>query len=354
VYIIVFIAILALLVLVHEFGHYWVAKKSGMKVEEFGFGFPPRLFGIKRGETLYSVNLLPLGGFVKIVGENNDNADDPRSFGNRPFMGRLLTLIAGVVMNFVLACILLAIGFGIGLPTVVESDSQVPKFGSLSEAKIAVLQISPESPAATAGLKEGDQVKKIDGNEFSEISPAIEHIKSKAGQNIAVEVLRGDETVKLDIASRANPPEGEGALGVALGKVGELTFPWWYTPVVGVKAAWHITTLTVDAFVDLIFKGQGVESLGGPVKIAVLTGQVAKLGIAYLIQFTAFLSVNLAVLNILPFPALDGGRVLFLIIEKIRGKKNNPKIEQVFNAVGFALLLLLIVWITARDVISLI
>ena len=352
--IIIFIVVLAVLVLVHEFGHFWVAKKSGMKVDEFGFGFPPRLFGIKRGETLYSVNLLPLGGFVKIVGENNEEGEDPRSFINKPFFARFATLFAGVFMNFVLAGFLLAIGFVIGLPTVVPEGQEVPRFAHISNPSVSILLVNPESPAAEAGLKEGDSIKAVDGQEVNTVEQLITHVNSKPGQNVTLDITRGNEALSLDVYSRPNPPEGSGPIGISLGNVGKITYPWWYSPIVGFQSAWRITVLTVQSFGQLIFRGEGLESLGGPVKIAAMTGQVTKLGIEYLIQFAAFLSINLAVLNIVPFPALDGGRILFLFIEKIRGKKNNPQIEQWANVIGFALLITLIIWITVRDVVSLV
>jgi regulator of sigma E protease len=352
--IIIFIVVLAILVLVHEFGHFWVAKKSGMKVDEFGFGFPPRLFGFKRGETLYSVNLFPLGGFVKIVGENNEEEQDPRSFVNKSFFARFATLFAGVFMNFILAGFLLAVGFMIGLPTVVPEGQEVPRFATISDPSVSVLMVQPQSPAADAGLKEGDTIKSADGIAVNEVEQFINHVKSKPGQNVALDIQRGNENLSLNVFSRENPPEGSGPIGISLGNVGRITYPWWYTPIVGFQSAWRITVLTVQSFGQLIFRGEGLESLGGPVKIASMTGQVTKLGIEYLIQFAAFLSINLAVLNIVPFPALDGGRILFLFIEKIRGKKNNPQIEQWANLIGFALLITLIVWITVRDVVSLV
>ncbi len=352
--VIIFIVVLAILVLVHEFGHFWVAKKSGMKVDEFGFGFPPRLFGIKRGETLYSINLLPLGGFVKIVGENNEESSDPRSFVNKTFFQRFATLFAGVFMNFILASLLLAIGFVIGLPTVVPEGQEVPRYAHISNPSVSILLVDPSSPASDAGLKEGDAIKKVDGQDVNDVEQFITYVRSKPGENIALDVTRGNDALSMSVYSRPNPPEGAGPIGISLGDVGKITYPWWYAPIVGVASAWRITVLTVQSFGQLIFHGKGLESLGGPVKIAAMTGQVTKLGIEYLIQFAAFLSINLAVLNIVPFPALDGGRILFLFIEKIRGKKNNPSIEQWANVIGFALLILLIVWITVRDVVSLI
>ncbi len=351
--IIIFIIILAALVLVHEFGHFIIAKKSGMQVDEFGFGFPPRVWSIKRGETRYSLNLIPLGGFVKIVGENNDDSANPRSFINKSFLQRFGTLVAGVIMNFLLAWVLLSVGFGLGLPTVVEQGQSLPAHAHLRSEAITVIQVDPASPAAKAGLREGDNIVAIDNTTIQNAEQVINYVKSKAGSQIDVHIKRGNSQQDIKITPRQNPPPGQGALGIALGNVGRVSFPWYIAPIVGLKATWQIVNDTVSGFYHLIIQGQGFASLGGPVKIASLTGQVTKLGLVYILQFAALLSVNLAILNILPFPALDGGRVLFLIIEKIRGKRNNAKIEQWFNTAGFALLLILILLITIKDVKSL-
>ena len=163
-------------------------------------------------------------------------------------------------------------------------------------------------------------------------------------------VRRGSEELYLTINPRLNPPPEEGAIGIALGNVGKLSFPWYLAPVMGLKATGNVISGTASAFWNLIAHGDGLSSVGGPVKIASLTGQVSKLGFAYILQFAAFLSVNLGILNIIPFPALDGGRVLLLIIEKIRGKRNNETFEQYANAIGFGLLIMLILVITARDI----
>lgn len=348
--IILFIVILAVLVLVHEFGHFIVAKKSGMKVDEFGFGFPPRLFGVRRGETLYSFNLLPLGGFVKIVGENNSDADDPRSFVHKSFKARFGTLVAGVTMNVLLAIVLMSIGFGIGLPAAVAPGETLPAHATLKSESVSILQVEPNSPAKNAGLKEGDAILSLDGHTFTDADGVSSYIHSREGSVVNFHVKRGSEELDLKAEARKDHPADQGAVGIAIGNVGMLSYPWWYTPVAGVKATWQIIETTVVGFYQLIKGGIGFDQLGGPVKIASLTGQVAKLGFVYVLQFAAFLSVNLAILNILPFPALDGGRVLFLLIEKIRGKKNNAAIENWANTIGFALLILLIAVITFHDI----
>lgn len=348
--ILVFIIILGLLVLVHEFGHFIVAKKSGMHVEEFGIGFPPRLFGVRRGETLYSINAVPLGGFVKILGENNEFADNPRSFINKPFFPRLLTLIAGVLMNFVFAWLLFSVGLGFGLPTVVGEGQALPNHAHISNPGISILGVDPGSPAEKAGIHEGDTILDIDGKNFQTIEQLSAYVKSKQGSNIHIDLNRGSQNLSVSVLAREKLPVDQGPIGVSLGLVGFLSYPWYLALFEGFKVTLGVIASIWTTFTQLLVHGKGLASLGGPIRIAALTNQVTKLGISYIIQFAAFLSVNLGILNILPFPALDGGRVLFLLIEKIRGKRNNQKMENLANTIGFALLIALVLIISFRDV----
>ncbi len=365
--ILIFVIVLGLLVFVHEAGHFIAAKRSGMQVHEFGFGFPPRLIGLQKVEgqwrvvwrktpaesenTIYSINWIPLGGFVKILGENNDSVEDPKSFINRPFWPRLLTLAAGVLMNVLLAWVLLSAGFMIGMPVASEGDD-LPKGAVLSDEKVAVLDIIPDSPAAKAGLQSGDTILRLDGNEIKNIESVRDYIYNNKGKKIVFEVQRLDKSISAEVQSDANPPANSGPTGVGLATVGELTLPWYNALWQGAVTTFNQLRAIVEGLIGLFSTGDGLQNIGGPVKIAQLTGQVARIGFIPLLQFVAFLSLNLALLNSLPIPALDGGRMLFLVIEKIRGKRNNPQWEQSANAIGFILLLLLMVVVTARDVIS--
>jgi regulator of sigma E protease len=352
--ILAFIIILGLLVFVHELGHFVVAKKSGMKVDEFGFGFPPRLFGIKRGETIYSINAIPLGGFVKIVGEDGSENQDPQSFGHKPAWQRFLVLIAGVTMNVILAWVLISIGMGIGLPTVVAENEPLPNHAKLRDMSVGILEIAPNSPAAQAGLKIGDFISQIDDQNITSIDQAREVTATKAGKPTVYTIKHGKELITKTITPRANPPEGEGPLGIALGSVGFVSYPWYLAPIKGFETTINILWATLTAFAGVIgglFQGHNVGAqLSGPVGIAVLTRDVTELGMIYLLQFTAVLSINLAILNAMPFPALDGGRILFLFIEKLRRKKLPIQAEQWANTVGFMLLILLMIFVTVKDV----
>lgn len=348
----VFAFILGLLVFVHEFGHFVMAKRAGMKVEEFGFGFPPRLFSVKRGETTYSINWIPLGGFVRILGEDGDS-QDPRAFGSKRFWPRISVLLAGVGMNFVLGWFILFLAFAfIGTPVEIAEGMDL-QGAKIRKEQIAVVGVQPDSPAEYAGLKPGDVILSVDGRRFTQIEELIEYTKSRAGFRVVYEIKRGREVFTRDATPRVNPPEGVGPVGFAPAKIAEAT----YSLPTALK-------LSIQSFLDrfvgiffafgLLFKGlfttgKLIEGLSGPVGIAVLTRDFTRLGFVYLAQFTAVLSINLGIINAFPFPALDGGRVLFLIIEKIRGVKS-IKWEKVANTVGFLLLMLLMVAITFRDV----
>jgi regulator of sigma E protease len=352
--IVAFIIILGLLVFVHELGHFLVAKKSGMKVHEFGFGFPPRIFGIRRGETLYSINLLPLGGFVKIEGEDGSNTSDPRSFSNKPAWQRFAVLMAGVTMNMVLAWVLFSIGMGLGLPTALSEDEAVPKSAQLRDVAVGILEVSPDAPADQAGVKPGDFILKIGDEPIESIKEAQDETLKHADTPTVYEIKRGQQVIEKTMTPRSHPPEGQGALGIVLGSVGFVSYPWYLAPIKGFIATFNIFILTITTLASILWQflqGHQVSSaLSGPVGIAVLTHDVTALGFIYLLQFTALLSINLAIINAIPFPALDGGRVLFLLIEKIRGKKMHFKTEQWAMMVSYMVLILLVIAVTVKDV----
>jgi len=352
--IIVFLLILGLLIFVHELGHFIMAKRAGAKVEEFGFGFPPRIFGKKIGETIYSLNLIPLGGFVRILGESGEEKKNPRSFANKSTFQRFKILIAGVSMNLMLAAVLLSIGFSLGLPTVIDSDQ-----GKAREAKIQILSVSPNSPAQAAGIKIGDEIKKfkVQSSKFkvvSEVEEVQELTEKYAGQEIVLEIKRGGEILNVSLVPRKTPPEAEGAMGVALAKTAIVSYPWYKSIWLGIVTTFNLTLTFIFAFArilkDLILAGELTTEISGPVGIAVLTSQAAKLGFIYVLQLTALISINLAIINAFPFPALDGGRILFLVIEKIKGSPVSQRVERAIHTAGFMFLIGLIILITFRDV----
>ncbi len=353
--IIVFILILGLLIFVHELGHFLLAKRLGMKVEEFGFGFPPRIFGIKKGETIYSLNWIPIGGFVKILGEDNEKEGkkDPKSFSSKPIWQRAVVLSFGVLMNFILAIIILSIGFSIGLPQILDPDL-IKSNVNIWNKRIMIAYVVKDSPANKMGLQIGDQIISIDGRKFIELDEFSQEIKSKAGSKINLEIKKGDQILQKEIIPRKYPPKEQGAMGVELAQVGTVAYPWYKAVVEGTRATWY----TIEAIFVGLYKlvktlvgpTKVALEIAGPVGIAALTGRVIEEGWIYVLQFVALLSINLGIINILPFPALDGGRLVFLGVEKIRGKKVNPKIENWTNQIGMMLLITLMIFITFRDV----
>lgn len=354
--ILVFILILGLLIFAHEVGHFVMAKRAGMKVLEFGFGFPPRLFGIKKGGTIYSINLIPLGGFVKILGEDGGETSDPKAFGNKGFGVRFLVLIAGVVMNFLLAWFLFFLGFWIvGTPTEVVPGLDLSR-AKVSQSHITVVAVEQNSPAQQAGFKPGDVILSIDQISFENVAELISYTKSKAGSKVVYKLQRGKEVFFRDVVPRVNPREGSGPVGFAPAKIAQVSYPVWDALKLSVAAFFGKTLGILSAFGLLLKKlvgtGKLIESLSGPVGIAVLTRDFTRLGLVYLVQFTAVLSINLAIINGFPFPALDGGRVLFLLIESAIGGRGakSVKAEQFANTLGFLLLLLLMVAVTFRDI----
>ena len=371
--VIVFVLILSILVLIHELGHFSVAKKAGIYVEEFGLGLPPRVWGIKKGETIYSLNLLPFGGFVRMYGE--DEIDEPKSdvpasraFVNQSPWVRLAVTVAGVSMNLLL---------GIFLFSLVYSFSGVPDPLGL----VQVLQIQPDSPAATAGLQPEDVIAEIneltDSNrngQLDKYQPTqaeqfVALINQYQGQPLQFTVwrdLKRDSqnqlqytTHQLTITPRANPQPDQGALGVIISQAVVPKFYLWYQmPFVGayygIKEAWGwmlmILAMLKKLVFDLFTQSQVPKDVAGPVGIYQLTGEVVKFGWLPVLRFAGILSINLAVMNILPLPALDGGRLWFILAEAVTGKRWFPKAERYIHSVGMLLLIGLLLLVTVADI----
>ncbi|MBI3459165.1 site-2 protease family protein, partial [Candidatus Azambacteria bacterium] len=320
--VILFILILSLLVFVHELGHFLVARKNGVKVEEFGFGFPPRLWGIKKGETIYSINLIPLGGFVKLFGEDGGGKELVQSFASKTIWQRSKIIIAGPLMNWLLAAVLFSVLVFLGIPGSVAET--IP--GGILDRDIKITEFSDSSPARMADFKIDDVLTsfKLGDREFLS------------------SINRDNQLLEKKIVPRVSPPAGEGPLGVALAEVIHPT-PFYLAPIKGMEITVYLSGAILQSFsgliTDLVTHGKVTEGLTGPVGIAKLTGKFYQLGINYFIFFIALLSLNLGIMNILPIPALDGGRFLFLLIEKIKGAPINQKVEGAIHSVSFFLLI---------------
>lgn len=355
--ILIFIICLGFLIFLHELGHFLAAKKAGVKVEEFGFGYPPRLFGIKKKGTIYSINVLPFGGFVKIFGEDGKERHNSKSFASRKPIIRIKILAAGIAFNLFFAMVLLGVGYSIGLPVAVDENN----IGQVKNINLSVLGLSPKSPAAEAGVKSGDVIIGVKANS-EEASQLIsetfqDFVKKHQGQEITLILQEKNRVFEKTVASRLNPPAGQGSLGIIIGEVGILHYSWWQSIIFGIRDGVRIF---VNIFIILFYliqslflHSQIVGSLVGPVGIAVLGGQTVKLGFGYLLQFLAGLSANLAAINLIPFPALDGSRILFVLIEKIKGKPVSLRLENLVHSLGFAALILLIIIITTKDIVRL-
>ena len=368
--IITFFIVLSVLVLAHEFGHFMMARKFGVKAEEFGLGFPPRAFGVYKNNqgqwkfirgakeisdcpgTIYSINWLPLGGFVKIKGENGEGQNEADSFAGKKIWQRVFMLSAGVVMNIVLAAVLISAGFMIGLPQAL--DGELSARAHVSDKKIQIVQVMENTPAESAGLLIGDTILSIDNNNFSKYQELQDYVASNVGNKLIYKIKRGQDITETSIIPALMPEINRGGIGIAITETGIVSYPWYLAIFEGIKTTFILTWAIIVAFYELIkglIFGQGVTAdLSGPVGIATLTGQVARMGLVYLLQFTALLSINLAVINFLPFPALDGGRILFLIIEKIKRSPVKAEVEGAIHNIGFALLMLLILIVTFRDI----
>ena len=358
---IAFIFTLAVLILAHEWGHFWTARKLGVKVEEFGLGFPPRLFGFKRKGTLFSINLIPLGGFVKIFGEDDNEEKEKGSFASQPIHRRAIIIAAGVVMNLILAFILLSFIQGFGIPTAFEGPVPTNAKGAI----ISVIDVIPGSPAAESGLQIGDGVLEIKaGSEVFKTKDFISNeggldefsgfIRNHAGEDLVLNIKRGNEILDIKATPRVNPPAGEGALGIAMVKTAIIQQPWYLAPWEGLKITFNLTKMFIIAIVGLLKEvvttGTVTESLTGPIGIFRITSQTISLGFIFLLQLVAILSINIALINILPFPALDGGRLLFLLIEKFRGRPIKKETERWVNTFGFFMLILLMLFVTIKDI----
>jgi len=365
---VIFIAVLAVLVLSHEIGHFISARKSGMKVYEFGFGFPPRVFGWYKDPltkkirfvgskhevkecpaTLYSLNWLPLGGFVSIKGEDGQDTS-PDSFQMKGFWPKAITIVSGVVMNIVLAGILFGFGYFFGLPQITE---ELPSSARVENQRVEILQVIAGKPAESAGLQEGDAIVKVGAIEKPHLKEMQDYINNHHEENISISIKRGEQIITKDIKPIVYPDTGRAGIGVAIAELGTVSYPWYLAFYYGFKNAFWMFGNIAMAFYDFI-KGLfvGTSSAGevaGPVGIAIMTGKIAKLGFIYLLQFTALLSLNLAFINILPIPALDGGRLLFLILNKINKRLAPAKFEQIAHSIGFTLLMILILAITIKD-----
>lgn len=355
---IIFFVLLSVLVLVHEIGHFLAAKKIGVKVEEFGLGYPPRLFGKKIGETIYSLNLLPFGGFVKLFGENGPASAkasvSKQAFYSRNKLERAIILIAGVFMNFLLGVVVISIIFTNGV--LIPSE------------KVYVQQVIKNSPAFLAGIEENDQIVSLNGKAIKTPQDLIAQTKEGAGKEASLVIKRctlekidnvptGKEnncsTIEKVLVPRTNVSPKEGPMGVAISNLVVKKYPLWQAPIYGTREAFRMSYLIAEGvfkiFGQLIFKANLPSDVAGPIGIYQITSEAVKFGPLAILQLLGLLSLNLAVVNILPIPALDGGRLAMIFLEVIVGKRKLERYENLVSSIGFATIIGLIVLITFSD-----
>ncbi len=352
--IIIFIVILLILVLVHEAGHFIVAKLSGMRVDEFAFGFPPKLFSWKRGETTYSFNSVPLGGYVKIYGEDgNDVAPtkESRSFSSRPWYLQILTLLAGVTMNMLLAVVLFTILFVVGTRATVGNE--VSKY--VSDTEISFTQIFPKSPAEIAGIKPGFVVSNVSGAPLPLTGTGIIQTVTTNKKVVIYGNNIGEPAQTYTVTPVTGFGSGPQGIGVAIETTGTVKLPLGRALVAGTTHTGQVAGALFSGTYHLIgqaFTGHvDTTQVSGPLGIAKGIMSMRKEGTFDFLGFTALLSIALAVMNTLPFPALDGGRVVMVVIEVIRRKKIPTIVQAWVNGVGFLILILLMVLITIKDIL---
>lgn len=355
---IVFISLLVLLI-VHELGHFLLAKKFGVAVEEFGIGYPPRIFGKKIGETIYSVNLLPLGAFVKIKGEQGEGSvEDPRNFKNKTLWQRSLIVLGGVISFWLMAFLVLStLTATVGIPTAIPDDVQV------KNAWVQIIKIAQNSPAEKAGLKEGDFIIKIkapksETRDIKNIGGLQELVQKNLGKNLTLTIKRAKKIFKVKVFARSNPPENQGPIGVSLVRVTWQKTPFYKAPFVGasltIKQTIAIPLILGDALKKKL-TGKKVEgiSLAGPIGVGQIMSRAWQRGIGSFLFLFSMIAIWLAFFNSLPIPALDGGRLLFLIIEAVRKKPVSVAIEQKITNSVFIVLVFIMILITIKDIISL-
>ncbi|MFA6397279.1 MAG: RIP metalloprotease RseP [Candidatus Paceibacterota bacterium] len=361
--VIIFIIVLAILILAHELGHFLTAKKFGIKVEEFGFGYPPKIYGIKRGETTYSINWLPFGGFVKIFGQDPDEEsthghDSKRSFVHKPKSVQAIVLSAGIIANILLAWLLFSVGFISGLPVSIAGPSLQ---NEAKDKALIVSSVLKDSPAYISGLEQGDKIISLSQKEnvLTDVNTegVQEFISSSNGKEINISLIRNGEEKTISVLPKEGIAKGKYAIGISMDMIGKVKLSVPRAFYEGAKLTGFVIKETVVALYDLIkgaFIGKAdFSSVTGPIGIIGVVGNAYSFGFIYLISFMAFISINLAIINLIPFPALDGGRLFFLLIEKIKGSPINPKIANTLNSIGFILLVILMVVVTYHDVIKL-
>lgn len=349
-----FFSLIALMI-IHEFGHFIIAKKFGVKVEEFGIGYPPRLFGKKFGETIYSVNLIPLGAFVKIYGEEG-GVDDYRSFSKLTIFKRILIVLGGVISFWIASMVIFSVVFLMGA-SVPIGDQDIT---GVTDTNVKIIEVLKNSPAESAGLKPQDNIVSVQqGSQVVQINKVADFqkfVEDNKDSKINITLNRNGQNVFASLTPRATYPSDQGPTGIVLERIANVIkkYSWYQAPFQGImytgKVTWQAILGIYNFFASLV-QGQGVPKgaeLAGPVGITIFLSQAASLGTGFFLYFIGSLSVLLALFNLFPIPALDGGKLLFLIIEAIKKKPVSLKVEQTLTIIFFVLLITMSIFITVK------
>lgn len=323
-----FIVVFGLLVFIHEFGHFFTAKLNGITVHEFSLGMGPRIFKYPGKETVYSLRALPIGGYVKMEGED-ESSDHPGSFSSKRPLQRLSVIVAGPIMNFILAIVLFIIIFmAIGVP--------VNKIGGLVE----------EKPAVQSGLQVEDKIISVDGFEVKSWEQVVDRISSSKGDNIVVAVMRDKERLEFSIIPEIDSASGRKMIGISPKFEPHLLYSVKYS----FERVMYVVKAILDFLGKLIVGKASSDGVVGPIGMAKIVGTAANSGLIDLMGIAALISVNLGIINLLPLPALDGGRILFILIELVRGKPVSSDKEGFVHMIGFVLLMTLMLMVVFREI----
>lgn len=362
--VIIFLLILAILIFVHELGHFIVAKRAGIRVDEFGIGFPPKLISKKWGSTLYTLNAIPFGGFVKIFGEDAhagfiSEEDKKTSFIYKPKWIQALVLVAGVTFNVIFAWLIISLGFFIGTTAVLPHNTM----GELGDARLVVTEVLANSPANLVGLTPGDVILTISNEKETLEAPLYPEkvqnfISDTNSSNLKIKIESEKGLQKeITVTPSSEIVPGKKIVGISMEWIGTLKLSPISSLVEGGKSTWYLLKATTIGLLDFLWKiitfRSDFSQVTGPVGIAGIVKEANELGFRYLLSITAIISINLAVINLIPFPALDGGRLLFVLIEAVIRRPIKPSVVKWSNLVGFAFLILLMIIVTSNDIIKL-
>ncbi|QOR36025.1 RIP metalloprotease RseP [Clostridium sp. 'deep sea'] len=332
--VIITILILGVMILFHELGHFMAAKAADVHVYEFALGMGPKLFSFKKGETEYTLRAIPMGGFVRMAGEDPEEDDDPRGLNKKSYLARIIISVAGAFMNFVLAVLIYTIVvFAQGTP----------------DGTAYIGEVLPDSPAAEVGLQAGDKLTSIEGVSINSWEDLTKEIKQRPDQNLVIKIERGTEIIEYTLKTKIDELSEEGYIGIAP-RFKRASF--MYAIVTGFKQTILLFKLIFTALLAIITGKAGAQG-AGPLGIAQMVGQVSQTGLVNTLSFTAMLSINVGIFNLLPIPPLDGSRILLIVIEAIRGKPMDPKKENLIFFIGFALLIIFAVFVTYQDILRL-